>query len=249
VWCALALSTVKVLRVVEIIVISKRANISSSRSSISREDYVTTIYRLREVYGSAKLLDISRELGVKPSTASKVISRLEREGLVKRQKYREVVLTEKGEEIAEKIIRKHRIAEVFLVYKLGVDIFDTHYYAHYLEHLPDELIERIHVFTGSPRKCPHGNIIPPVEASEAEKQLSELIRLSEATPGVYVVERIAGELSSILPTLKELQLKPGVVIEVVEQTSKCTIVKYNNVLREVVKSAAFTVFVRPLTKS
>jgi len=206
----------------------------------SREDYIATIYRLHEVYGSAKLSDISRELGVKPATTSKVLSQLEKSGLVKRYKYREIVLTEKGEKVAERIIRKHRISEVFLAYKLSVDIFDTHYYAHYLEHLPDELIERIYILLGFPRKCPHGNIIPGTERGK-DMALTEYIRLSEATIGMYRVERIAGELSSILPALKELQLKPNIIIEVVAQTPGYTVIKQNSVLRNVAKHVAFTV--------
>jgi DtxR family Mn-dependent transcriptional regulator len=214
----------------------------------SYEDYLATIYRLREVYGQAKLLDISRELGVKPSTAFKVLSQLEKKGLVKRYMYREVVLTEKGDDLARRIIRKHRIAEAFLAYKLGVDVFDTHYYAHYLEHLPDELIERIYVMTGAPQSCPHGNVIPLVENKEKADSTVQIqyIRLSEAALGLYRVERIAGELSTIMPVLKELQLKPGVIVEVVEQTPVYTTIKHNQVLKEVVKHVAFTVLLKPM---
>lgn len=206
----------------------------------TREDYIATIYRLHEVYGSAKLSDISRELGVKPATTSKVLSQLEKSGLVKKYKYREIVLTEEGERIAEKIIRKHRISEVFLAYKLSVDIFDTHYYAHYLEHLPDELIERIYILLGFPQKCPHGNIIPGTKRGK-DIVLAEYIRLSEATRGTYRIERIAGELSSILPILKELQLKPNTIVEVVAQTPEYTVIRQNSMLRNVAKHVAFTV--------
>jgi len=206
----------------------------------NREDYIAVIYRLHEVYGSAKLSDISRELGVKPATTSKVLSQLEKSGLVKKYKYRKVVLTEMGEKIAVRIIRKHRISEVFLAHKLSVDIFDTHYYAHYLEHLPDELIERIYILLGFPQKCPHGNIIPDA-VRERDMMLAEYIRLSEATRGTYRVERIAGELSSILPVLKELQLKPNTIIEVLAQTPEYTVIKQNSMLRNVAKHIAFTV--------
>ncbi|MCC6040805.1 MAG: metal-dependent transcriptional regulator [Desulfurococcaceae archaeon] len=214
----------------------------------SYEDYLATIYRLREVYGQAKLLDVSRELGVKPSTASKILSQLEKKSLVKRYMYKEVVLTSKGIDLAIRIIRKHRIAEAFLAHKLGIDVFDTHYYAHYLEHLPDELIERIYVITGSPKICPHGNIIPIVENREESLSLEQThyTRLSEATPGLYRVERIAGELSTILPVLKELQIKPGVMIEVVQQTPLYTAIRYDQALKEVVKHVAFTVFLKPM---
>ncbi len=213
----------------------------------NHEDYVSTIYRLREVYGLAKLSDISRELKVKPSTTFKVLSHLEKKGLVKRCKYREIVLTDKGENLARRIIRKHRIAEVFLVCNLGIDIFDSHYYAHYLEHLPDELIEKMYILAGFPQKCPHGNIIPGAEVMEANVSLTrKYIRLSEAVRGFYRVERIAGEFSTILSALKELQLRPGMIVEVVEQTPRYTMIRQDQVLREVSKHVAFIVILEPI---
>jgi len=214
---------------------------------VSHEDYVSTIYRLREVYGLVKLSDISRELGVKPSTTFKALSHLERIGLVKRCKYREVTLTDKGENLARRIVRKHRIAEAFLAYNLGVDIFDSHYYAHYLEHLPDELVERMYILAGYPQKCPHGNVIPGTEITETSVLATKKhTKLSEAVRGFYRVERIAGEFSTILPALKELQLKPGMIIEVVEQTPRYTVIRQDQVLREVSKHVAFIVILEPV---
>jgi predicted SAM-dependent methyltransferase len=71
--------------------------------------------------------------------------------------------------------------------------------------------------------------------------LAEYIRLSEATRGTYRIERIAGELSSILPILKELQLKPNTIVEVVAQTPEYTVIRQNSMLRNVAKHVAFTV--------
>ncbi|MEM2024730.1 MAG: metal-dependent transcriptional regulator [Desulfurococcaceae archaeon] len=124
------------------------------------EDYLVTIYRLEEALGEAKTSDIARELKVSPATVSKVIRQLESKGFVKREKYHYVKLIGRGRKIAELVVRKHRIAEVFLSNILGFNELDSHSYAHYLEHLPDVVIEKLYAYTNYPQYCPHGNDIP-----------------------------------------------------------------------------------------
>lgn len=124
------------------------------------EDYLTTIYRLEEIYGIARTCDIARELRVKPGTVTKMISKLAVRGYVAWAPYRGVKLTERGRQIAERIIRRHRIAECFFSKMLGFDLVKSHVYAHMLEHLPDEVFDRLYEVLGKPGKCPHGNPIP-----------------------------------------------------------------------------------------
>lgn len=183
--------------------------------SLRLEDYLTTIYRLEEALGEARITDISQELSVRPATASKIIAKLEEKGYVKRAKYKNITLTPTGKEIAEKIIRKHRIAEVFLSRVLGFNELESHVYAHSLEHLPDVVIERIYETLDKPTLCPHGNPIPgePVEKSTS-------INILEAEIGQNcVVSRIAGEFTSILQYLYNHRVKHGAKIRIVDKTN------------------------------
>ncbi|MEM4519840.1 MAG: metal-dependent transcriptional regulator [Sulfolobales archaeon] len=178
------------------------------------DDYITTIYRLLEVYGLAKTTSISKELGIKPATASKVLKYLENKGLVKRVKYKNVSLTEKGFKVAKPIIRKHRIAEVFLSEFLGFDLYHSHLYAHKFEHLPDEVIERIYAKFGEPDVCPHGNSIGVID----ESYLREGKKLKDLDEGVVAeLIRIAGELSDVLKVISRLGLRIGSKVKVLKK--------------------------------
>ena len=189
-------------------------------SAVGLEDYLTTIFRLLEVYGYAKTTLISRELGVKPATVSKVLKDLEVKGFVKRVKYRGVTLTNKGLELVKPVIRKHRIAEFFLSEFLDFDIYYTHIYAHEFEHLPDDILERIYLKLGRPTTCPHGNLISIDSTSLTG------VKLSNVSEGSRVeVIRVAGELTYVLKELQQLGIKLGTVISVVKQKPLYTVIE------------------------
>ena len=189
-------------------------------SAVGLEDYLTTIFRLLEVYGYAKTTLISRELGVKPATVSKVLKDLEVKGFVKRVKYRGVTLTNKGLELVKPVIRKHRIAEFFLSEFLDFDIYYTHIYAHEFEHLPDDILERIYLKLGRPTTCPHGNLISIDSTSLTG------VKLSNVSEGSKVeVIRVAGELTYVLKELQRLGIKLGTVISVVKQKPLYTVIE------------------------
>jgi|YelNatPaOPRAMG01_1025707.scaffolds.fasta_scaffold15063_4 DtxR family Mn-dependent transcriptional regulator len=188
------------------------------------EDYLTTIYRLEEALEEARISDISRELRVSPATVSKIIGKLEEKSLVIRVKYKGVKLTEKGRNLAEKIIRKHRIAEVFLLKILGFNEVEAHRYAHHLEHLPDIVVEKIYEAVGKPPVCPHGNRIPGASIAA-----SKLTRLINAQPlKTCVVKRIAGEFTDVLEYVYNAGIKVNEEIVVLKLTDKSVMVKLSN---------------------
>ena len=181
----------------------------------SLEDYLTTIYRLQLVHGIARTTYIARALGVKPGTVTKVVQRLEKAGLVKVTKFKGIELTDKGLDIARRIIRKHRILEVFLNEYLGFDPLKSHELAHKMEHLPEEVIEAIYERMGKPKVCPHGN---PIEPEDPRKIQVVGVKLSNAKKGYrYRVLRsliwcIRRDERSILGQ----KLKYGVIVEIVD---------------------------------
>ena len=78
------------------------------------------IAELIETHGEARPVEIAERLGVKPPTVTKNISRLKAAGLVRREPYRAIFLTEKGQVLAETCMRRHRIVVAFLQ-QLGID--------------------------------------------------------------------------------------------------------------------------------
>ncbi len=178
------------------------------------DDYLTTIYRLLEVYGQAKTTLISKELGIRPATVSKILKYLENKGLVRRMRYRGVSLTDRGMELAKYIVRKHRIAEVFLSEFLGFDLYQSHLHAHKFEHLPDEVIERIYVKFGNPELCPHGNSIKSIDGAPS----SVGVKLTQIEEGVEAeVIRIAGELAEVLKVVVRLGMKINSKVRVIRR--------------------------------
>ncbi|MCS7111562.1 MAG: metal-dependent transcriptional regulator [Ignisphaera sp.] len=133
---------------------------NSDRSLRALEDYLMAIYRLEEIFGEARTTVLTNELGVKPATISKTVSKLAEKNLIVWEPYRGVKLSEKGRAIAERIVRRHRIAEYFLVNVLNMDAVKAHRYAHMMEHLPEEFFDKLYDFLGRPLTCPHGNPIP-----------------------------------------------------------------------------------------
>ncbi len=84
------------------------------------EDYVELIGDLIAQQGEARLTDVAERLGVTQATASKVITRLRRDGLVENKRYRSIFLTERGRELADASRERHRIVFEFLM-ALGLD--------------------------------------------------------------------------------------------------------------------------------
>ncbi len=97
------------------------------------EDYVELIGDLIAQRGEARLTDIAERLGVAQATASKVIARLRRDGLVENARYRSIFLTERGREIADASRERHRIVFEFLR-ALGLEEAIAHADSEGIEH-------------------------------------------------------------------------------------------------------------------
>lgn len=78
------------------------------------EDYVELIGDLIAECGEARLTDVAENMAVTQATASKIVSRLKREGLIEGKPYRSLFLTATGACMAEESRRRHRIVADFL---------------------------------------------------------------------------------------------------------------------------------------
>ena len=114
------------------------ANVRNAHESEMAEDYVELIAELIEAHGEARPVDIAERLGVKAPTVTKNISRLKDAGLVRREKYRAIFLTDKGQSLAEACRRRHRIVVAFLQ-SLGIDEATAERDAEGIEHHVSEV--------------------------------------------------------------------------------------------------------------
>ena len=112
--------------------------------NISKEDYLSEILKNEDSSGQIKANLIAEKLQISNSAVTDMLKKLNREGHIKYEPYRGVELTGKGREFAQKMVRRHRIWEVFLHQIVGLPWEKVHEEAHHLEHSgSDELINKM----------------------------------------------------------------------------------------------------------
>jgi Mn-dependent DtxR family transcriptional regulator len=87
---------------------------TGNRSSPAVEDYLERIQELIESKGYARVVDIAVSLGISQASVTNMVKRLDAEGFVRHEKYRGLILTEEGREIAQAIGHRHRVLTDFL---------------------------------------------------------------------------------------------------------------------------------------
>src|SRR5690554_1575034 len=145
----------------------------------AEENYLKSIFHLEtELEDVVSTNAIAEFMETKPSSVTDMMRRLAEKELVTYQRYKGVYLTDLGEKVAARVIRKHRLWEVFLVEKLDFQWDEVHDIAEELEHIEsEELITRLDAFLGYPKFDPHGDPIPDenLQLKKIEKYfLSEL---------------------------------------------------------------------------
>ena len=129
--------------------------------SVTEENYLKAIYKFSDGENNVSTNTISKYLRTTPASVTDMVKRLNEKKLVDYQPYKGVSLTSEGQVIALKIIRKHRLWEVFLVKVLNFSWDSVHDTAEQLEHIDSpELIDKLDEFLGYPKFDPHGDPIP-----------------------------------------------------------------------------------------
>ena len=85
----------------------------------SAENYLETIYMLQVKNGQVRSIDIATELGYSKPSISYAMKRFREDGYIIMDKSSLITLTEKGQEIAERMYERHRILSKYLI-SLGV---------------------------------------------------------------------------------------------------------------------------------
>ncbi|RYD77959.1 MAG: transcriptional regulator MntR [Verrucomicrobiaceae bacterium] len=89
-------------------------------ASSAVEDYLEQILELINTKGYARVVDIAERLKISQASVTNMVQRLDADGLLKYEKYRGLVLTTAGEELAKNITRRHQLLTDFLKL-LGLD--------------------------------------------------------------------------------------------------------------------------------
>jgi DtxR family Mn-dependent transcriptional regulator len=182
------------------------------------ENYVKTIALIaaRRVPGSAVGTgELAQALGVSPGTVTGMLKTLSEASLVTYTPYEGVHLSEAGRRLAIKIIRRHRLLELFLAETLKLPWDEVHEEAEHMEHAASErLIDRIDEYLGYPAVDPHGDPIPRADGSLAE---TEGIPLARCRPGQrFRIARVMDQDPAFLRYLSECGLDLHAVGELLE---------------------------------
>ena len=172
------------------------------------EEYCEAIWELAEDDIKVIQARIAERLDVSRPAVSEMVRRLEGEGLVTADDNR-IGLTTEGRKLAERVVRRHRLAERFLTDILKLSWADAHQEAGKWEHVISDTVEgAIDRLLGSPTTCPHGNPIPGSDYDEP----SSIPLATITVGGDFVVSRIPEELEftpGLLDFLEDASVLPG----------------------------------------
>ena len=125
------------------------------------EEYLEVLYKFGSKDSYVSTTTLSRELGIAPGSVTQMLKKLEDLGYIKYTPYKGAVLTHEGMKIAQKITRKHRILEKFLIDVLKIKEENVHDQACEMEHtLSDEAERALCAMLNNPDVCPDNNVIP-----------------------------------------------------------------------------------------
>ncbi len=179
------------------------------------EDYLKAIYQLAEGDSAVGTSAIADRLGVAPGSVTGMLKRLGREGLVEHERYQGARLTDRGRREAIRMIRRHRVLELFLVEVLGYTWDQVHPEAERLEHAAsDALVNRMAAVLGDPQADPHGHPIPSPAGQIRARALPTLAELEIGERAV--LRRVSDDDPEALRYLARLNLIPGVEVELLE---------------------------------
>jgi len=125
------------------------------------EEYLEVLYRNGSNKEQVSTTTLSKDLGIAPGSVTQMLKKLENLGYIVYTPYRGATLTDEGMKIAQKITRKHRILEKFLLDVLKVKEENIHDQACEMEHtLSDEAERALCTMLHHPDLCPDDNVIP-----------------------------------------------------------------------------------------
>ncbi len=181
--------------------------------SRNEQDYLRIIYELQmKKNGGVRTKDIADSLNISKPSVTEMMYKLERSKLVERRIYGSVTLTETGIKEARKVLRRHRILEVFFAKILGLGK-TFHKEAHEIEHsLSDAAESKLDQLLKHPKHCPDGDEIP-----EKNSRIFSLVRAPTGKPLNLLFSKL--EKDAELDRIRALGILPGGKVEIIKRIS------------------------------
>ena len=184
---------------------------SRRKRSAATDYYLHALLELTDHGQAAETGDLAVKVGVSAAAASEMLKKLARQGLVRVEPYQGAELTTEGLHRALRVVRRHRMLELFLHRIVGFELQDLHARALALQSAIDEEFEdRIDAMLDRPKVDPHGQPIPGKNATWPKLGDSALVDLPPGTSGQ--ISRITTESTEAIKYLHGLGARPGAVI-------------------------------------
>src|SRR5215475_2600547 len=177
------------------------------------QDYLKAIHSLGGAEAVVLPVDIADRLGVRAPSVTGMLKRLADAHWISYEPHRGAQLTRQGIAEARRVIRRHRLVELFLTRVLGLDWSEVDAEAEALEHaISPRLEQALAAHLGEPLEDPHGHPIPTREGALAQRELQPLCSF---LPGQRVLIREAEDTHpERLRRWRELGLLPGATVRV-----------------------------------
>jgi DtxR family Mn-dependent transcriptional regulator len=193
-------------------------------ASLTVENYIKAIFQICQAGGGhAATGQLAQAMGVSPGTVTSMLKTLSEGKLVTYTPYEGVRLTSAGAALALRVVRRHRLIELFLVKTLDLSWDEVHEEAEHMEHaVSDRLIDRIDAFLGHPAVDPHGD---PIPRSDGTLDIPESRSLAACKVGdAFQLARVIDQSPEFLRYLSNAGLPLGVSGHIVANTPEAGIV-------------------------
>lgn len=177
------------------------------------QDYLKTIHRLGGAQQLVAPTQIAQALKVKGPSVTGMLKRLAEGGWIHYQPSRGAKLTRAGVIAARRVIRRHRLIELFLTQVLGLDWSEVDAEAEALEHaISPRLEQALAAYLGEPLEDPHGHPIPTSTGSLQRRRLKPLsaFRVGQTV----VIREVQDDNPARLRHWRALGLVPGTIVHV-----------------------------------
>ena len=179
---------------------------NEKKPSPTIEDYLGVIYTLAHDGENIIGVKLAELLDVSAPTVTETLKRMIRDHWITMDEKKEIHLTEKGNQAAASIIRKHMLTEWMLSRILDVPWSQLHEEAHKIEHsISAEVAEKMRERLDDPKLCPHGTPFPGYE--DMAKNWSPLVDMEE---GDHFIVRRIHEFGAVDLELMDFLQKNGV---------------------------------------
>ena len=197
-------------------------------ASLTIENYVKAIQQICAAQEGkpAATGKVAEALKVLPGTVTSMLKTLSEAGLAIYTPYEGVNLTESGRLLAMRVIRRHRLIELFLAQTLDLKWDEVHEEAENLEHaVSDWLVDRMDAYLGHPQADPHGD---PIPAADGSLRVAAGQRLAELGAGTrFRLARVLDQSPEFLRFLSDLGLQIGTEGNVIGNRSESGVLTFS----------------------